>query len=197
MKTFFTSDPHFDHNNVIKYCERPFRDVGEMNRELIYRHNQKVGPEDRVFHLGDFSLNKRAPGLYLPQMNGTHYLIAGNHDWVHPLCYKKEKHRDKFRQIYFDAGFTTIELQELFVCAGEGNNLGPELVLHHMPYLNADSAQFDDRYAEWRPKDEGRWLLHGHVHQKWKVRGRMINVGVDVWDYAPVSLQEILAIVQK
>jgi len=53
-----------------------------------------------------------------------------------------------------------------------------------------------DRYVSHRPADAGAWLLHGHVHERWKVRERMINVGVDVWDYAPVAeraLAELIA----
>lgn len=53
-----------------------------------------------------------------------------------------------------------------------------------------------DRYREERPADEGRWLLHGHVHERWRQRGRQINVGVDVWDYAPVSLEAIEGVIR-
>jgi calcineurin-like phosphoesterase family protein len=55
----------------------------------------------------------------------------------------------------------------------------------HFPYRGDSHDQ--DRYVEHRPVDEGAWLLHGHVHERWRVLDRMINVGVDVWDYRPVS----------
>jgi len=55
-KVFFTSDTHFNHVNIIKYCSRPFSSVEEMNREMIARWNSVVGPEDTVFHLGDFAM---------------------------------------------------------------------------------------------------------------------------------------------
>ena len=56
-------------------------------------------------------------------------------------------------------------------------------------------AEYDDKFAKWRPTDDGRWLLCGHVHEKWKIQGRMINVGVDVWDYKPVPVTEIEKII--
>lgn len=59
----------------------------------------------------------------------------------------------------------------------------------HMPYVG-DSRHIE-RYQEWRPKDAGGWLLHGHVHEVWRMRGRMINVGVDVNQFRPVGLAEL------
>ena len=96
---FFTSDQHFDHLNVIKYCDRPFRDISHMNEELIRLHNETVAPEDIVYHLGDFSLNKRAPEQVLYRLNGEHHLAAaGNHDWCHPVQAKKPEKLEKFRK---------------------------------------------------------------------------------------------------
>jgi len=53
-----------------------------------------------------------------------------------------------------------------------------------------------DKYAMWRPQDDGHWLLCGHVHDKWKTMHKMINVGVDAWNFQPVSEVEIVRIVQ-
>lgn len=84
MKTFFTSDSHFGHKNIIKHCNRPFASVEAMDEDLITRWNAVVGPEDTVYHLGDFSLlpaNKVSH--YLSRLHGTKHLIVGNHDTVH------------------------------------------------------------------------------------------------------------------
>lgn len=64
----------------------------------------------------------------------------------------------------------------------------------HFPY--ADNSGDVDRYGQHRLADRGGWLLHGHVHECWRQRGRMINVGMDVWDYAPVSADTIAALVE-
>lgn len=81
-KTFFTSDTHFNHANVMKYCSRPFGSVDEMNREMIARWNAVVGPEDTVYHLGDFAMGMPSewPAI-LKQLNGARkILIRGSHD---------------------------------------------------------------------------------------------------------------------
>lgn len=86
-----------------------------------------------------------------------------------------------------------------FVSVAERATLDvPELgraLLCHMP-IRGDSHE-EERYAEHRPtwgdvEEAGaRWQIHGHVHEKWRVRDRMINVGVDVWDFRPVSAAQI------
>src|SRR3972149_2927673 len=84
---FFTSDTHFNHANIIKYCGRPFGSVDEMNREMITRWNAVVDPEDTVYHLGDFALGKVSewPAIFR-QLNGSKkILIRGNH-------YRSQRH---------------------------------------------------------------------------------------------------------
>ena len=84
---FFTADTHFNHENIIKYCKRPFKDVEEHNNELIRRWNEKVPKNGIVFHLGDVAFGK--PDIVdniLRQLNGTIFLVIGNHDWRQPGC---------------------------------------------------------------------------------------------------------------
>ena len=80
-KVYFTSDTHFGHENIIKWCRRPYSSVEEMNEKLIENWNSVVGPDDIVFHLGDFAFG--GSGLWkevLSRLNGKKYLIIGNHD---------------------------------------------------------------------------------------------------------------------
>ena len=78
--TFFTSDTHFNHANIIKFCNRPFKDVEQMNETLIANWNRVIGPNDTVFHLGDFCLGGAAEWTkVLDRLNGKIYLIMGNH----------------------------------------------------------------------------------------------------------------------
>jgi calcineurin-like phosphoesterase family protein len=81
---FFTADQHYGHANIIRFCGRPFASVEEMDRELIRRHNEVVGPEDIVVHAGDFAYrSSRAPQSYLQELNGQHILVRGSHDsWL-------------------------------------------------------------------------------------------------------------------
>ena len=78
MTIFFCADHHINHSNIIRYCDRPFADVEEMNEALVERHNQKVKPGDQVYILGDFALAD--PEKWTRRLNGAKYLIKGNHD---------------------------------------------------------------------------------------------------------------------
>jgi calcineurin-like phosphoesterase family protein len=81
MRTFFTSDTHFGHANIIKYCNRPYKSVEQMNEDLILRWNSVVQPGDRVYHLGDFCMGRRnQPKIWVPRLNGHIHFIRGNHD---------------------------------------------------------------------------------------------------------------------
>jgi calcineurin-like phosphoesterase family protein len=80
-RTFYTADNHFGHANIIKYQNRPFADVEEMNRVMIENWNAVVGIDDIVYHLGDFALMPadRIEKL-LMRLNGEIHIIWGNHD---------------------------------------------------------------------------------------------------------------------
>jgi calcineurin-like phosphoesterase family protein len=81
MKIFVTSDTHFNHDNIIKYCNRPFHDVQEMNRAIVNNWNDVVGKQDIVYHLGDFIMgDRKETDYYLNKLNGIKYLVQGNHD---------------------------------------------------------------------------------------------------------------------
>ena len=80
-RVYFTSDTHFNHANIIRYCQRPFKDVTDMNEAMIANWNRTVGDDDIVFHLGDFCLGGAAEWTQiLDRLNGKIYLILGNHD---------------------------------------------------------------------------------------------------------------------
>ena len=71
-----------------------------------------------------------------------------------------------------------------------------EGLLNHFPYFAEESSTtYKLKHQELSPKDKGLWLLHGHVHEKWKVKGRMINVGVDAWDFYPIPISTIESII--
>ena len=81
MKYFIISDTHFNHTNIIKYCNRPFKDVKEMNKAMIKNWNSVVSKRDVVIHLGDVALgNKEEARKIIKQLNGRKILIKGNHD---------------------------------------------------------------------------------------------------------------------
>ena len=81
MKIWITSDHHFNHENIIKYCKRPFGSIEEMNEVMIRKWNEKVGKEDNVIHLGDFGFGdmKKIEEIR-KKLNGNIFLLAGNHE---------------------------------------------------------------------------------------------------------------------
>ncbi len=189
---FFTSDLHFFHANVIKYCARPYSSVEEMNEMLVKNWNEVVGPEDTVYCLGDFSMAFRPVETFTARLNGKKFLVPGNHDFCH--SYHKKSRTEEKRKIwlksYEDLGWTVLPEQTTLEIPGVAT-----VNMCHHPYHLVANENYEDKYERWRPKDDGRWLLCGHVHEKWKVVGRMINVGVDQWDYKPVALTEIEKII--
>ena len=82
MTTWWTSDTHFSHANIIRYTKRPFADVSEMNAELIARWNRVVAPGDEVWHLGDLALGQDIARqvAMTSVLNGHRRLVPGNHD---------------------------------------------------------------------------------------------------------------------
>lgn len=110
-------------------------------------------------------------------LHGRKVLLTGNHD----RCWSgHEKGVEAATRRYLDAGFD--ETRQGTVCLDIDDMA---VRASHFPYRGDSHDR--DRFVDHRPADEGSWLLHGHVHERWKVRDRMINVGVDVWNYAPVS----------
>lgn len=87
-KIFFISDLHFNHNNIIKYCNRPYETVNEMNEDLIRRWNSVVGNDDTVWFLGDLGFGRKEDVRSLVQrLNGHKKMIMGNHDRWKPKTY--------------------------------------------------------------------------------------------------------------
>lgn len=185
MTTWLTSDLHLGHANIIRYCGRPFGDVGHMDAELVRRWCERVMPEDVVWVLGDVAMGRITESLAkVAGLPGEKHLVAGNHD----RCWEGHRDHQKWLEPYRDAGFVEI-VSRADVDLGEG----VVLPACHFPY-RGDSLD-EERYERHRPVDDGRWLLHGHVHERWQVEDRQVNVGVDVWDYAPVAADTLRSIV--
>lgn len=176
---WFTSDLHFGHERIIDYCDRPWSNLEEMEDGLINNINRVVGPDDDLYILGDvFFVDTQKSQEILRKIHGVKTLIRGNHDRINSLA--------KAKEIGFE-GFLNNGVIEL------GHH---RINLSHYPY-RGDSGP-EDRHPERRIPDNGRWLLHGHVHRTWKVKRaeRMINVGCDVWNYAPINEQDVINIIR-
>ena len=178
-KFFFTSDTHFGHTNIIKYCKRPFKNVEEHDEELIKRWNKKVSKDDIVFHLGDVAFGYNIENI-LDQLNGKIYLIIGNHDWRNYNIFNKR----------FE-----IVTQQINMKIGKRH-----IILNHYPMLAFSGA--------WRGVD-ATYQLFGHVHtspytdegldqQRMKyLFTSQYDVGIDNNDFTPVSWKEVDQIINN
>ena len=186
---WFTSDTHFGHANIIKYCNRPFANPDEMNEAIIANWNNVVGEDDTVFHLGDVALGKWADwdGI-LTQLHGHKILVVGNHERI--FAGETEKNRRRFKDEYpkwFEEIYDHIPN---FILAD-----GTRVNLSHFPY-EADHME-RSRHMEFRLKDNGIPLIHGHTHldqimSKSNKGTIQVHVGMDAHNYTPVSEQQVI-----
>jgi calcineurin-like phosphoesterase family protein len=173
-KVFFTSDTHFYHTNIIKYCDRPFKDSDEMNKVLVENWNRVVPKDGIVFHLGDVSLNgTNSLHDLLFSLNGDIHLIKGNHE------------RDALRKGKIRERWATVsDILEIFIPDDEVTYNNQHLVLCHYPMIT------------WNASHRGSWQLFGHVHGKLTGHHKcQLDVGVDLHNFTPLSYQEVKDIV--
>lgn len=176
-KIWFSSDHHFFHKNIIKYCNRPFGSVEEMNEALVTNWNSVVGPDDHVYHLGDFcfgNVEKWNWCLEPGRLNGHIHLILGNHD------------PDRvFREGTMYGRFDSIDFQKILIIEGW------TVILNHFPF-SSFSNNVDHKVMELfghihsGPEGIGNVMLDGHTLQ-WN----QYDVGVDNNNYTPISWAEI------
>jgi calcineurin-like phosphoesterase family protein len=146
MKTFFTSDHHFNHKNIIKYCSRPYEDIEEMNESLIENWNKVVGQGDLVIHIGDLGFFKNKQHMFdtVAKLNGRKWLIMGNHD--------------NFRIAdYYEAGFEFVSdkpviYNEFFILSHK-----PIFITENMPYVNIYGHVHDNPMH--KDRTENTWCV--------------------------------------
>ena len=168
MTKFFISDTHFSHNNIIKYENRPFTSVEEMNETMINNWNSKVKYNDEVYILGDFIFDNKENALdIIDKLNGRKYMIRGNHDRI--LKYEEVANKFEWIKDYFVLKYNKMKF-----------------VLFHYPI------------QVWDCQHHGSIHLYGHVHSnigdhrmEYDIPNSY-NVGVDVNKFTPISIDEIL-----
>lgn len=189
---WWTSDLHFGHRNIIDYVPRPFREVSHMNEMLVKYWNESVDPNDSVYIVGDFAMGQIAETLLIAErLNGTKVLMAGNHDRCWMGAQGSAEKRADWQEEYEKVGLMVVQgPQEIELSDGT------DVLVNHFPYV--EISRHGDRYSAYRSNFEGKWLIHGHTHQKvqCKPENFEIHVGTDAWDYHPVSEDQIIDIIQ-
>ena len=195
---WFTSDLHIGHLLVaLDRAERAgvllswkmSQDVAVAWNDGLLAHNWDavVQPGDQVWVLGDISAGSSAAQRnaleWIAARPGEKHLVAGNHDRVHPMY--RDAH--KWQPLYLEV-FQSVQP---FARRRIG---GHTALLSHLPYRGDHTTE--ERYNQYRLRDEGEWLLHGHTHSRASflphVHQRQLHVGVDAWHMAPVSI-DVLA----
>ena len=176
-RLFFTSDTHFGHRNIIKYCQRPFSCIEEMDDALIANWNRVVGKDDIIFHLGDFAMGGSAEwSRLLQKLNGKIYLILGNHDLK-----------------TIGAGFSRLEgvaMQMLI------NVKGQIIYLNHYPFLCYGGAYRNtwQLYGHVHTGPANRGLDAPRLKMMLPTQ---YDVGVDNNNYIPVSFEQVKRSIRK
>lgn len=160
---FFISDTHFGHTNVIKYSNRPFASVEEMDEALIANWNAVVKPGDRIYHLGDFTFHRPEKAQHiLSRLSGQKYLIRGNHDWSIQKWAK---------------GFLWMRDMEMLKVGTQ------KIFLSHYAMRVWDCSH----HGAWNLHG------HSHGTLPRLPGYKQADMGVDCWGYRPVPFEEIQA----
>lgn len=181
QELFFTSDLHFGHRNVIRFCSRPWKDEKEMNKGLIDNWNSVVSNNDIVFILGDtFWFNdSHSIKRVISKLNGKDiYILPGNHDDF------SSWHRVDDPRIHLCSDTVVLWLQF------EGRKKIFEIWMNHYPLMT------------WPHREGGSIQLFGHIHsQEGKNEGvdqdlplhkNQMDVGCDRWGWKPISIENIM-----
>lgn len=159
---YFTADEHYGHVKILKYCDRPFDSVEEMDEVMIGRHNSVVGQNDTTIHLGDFCLAKgnreKIHKEYITKLNGKHVFLEGSHDYWAKGWNLRQIHKQ------------VINKQQIICC-------------HYAMRV-------------WPASHYNSWHLYGHSHGRLDGVGKSFDVGVDCFDFYPVSFDQVEVIMR-
>ena len=211
MTVWYTSDTHFGHR-LVAIEKRGFASMEEHDETIIANWNSVVKFTDIVYLLGDVAMNWKGAEEKIARLNGVIHLITGNHDPMFPGNRDSHKHQAKW--------IGTGKFDSIQAYARRKVN-GREFLLSHFPYQGDHVGT--ERYTQYRLRDEGMWLVHGHTHQQyrlgedivrtlrplpflreqgddqdpWRWRNRQLHAGLDAWDLHPVCEDEVMKLMDS
>lgn len=174
---YFISDTHFNHENIIKYCNRPFKDVKEMDYEILTNWNKKVKKDDTIYHLGDLALGDKEEFFELSKnLNGKKYLIKGNHDNWSINSYK-------------DMGFIVLTNPQIKLKKYK-------FLLSHVPLSDKYIPQ---EYINIHGHIHNKYL-HDFIYESeiknYSIK-KHVNISCDVTNFMPISIEEINKLIKN
>ena len=170
---YFTSDWHLAHTNIIKYCDRPFKTIEEMNAKILSNYIKVISPTDTIFFVGDLTIKRNSRDKewlseLFSNLPGQKHLIIGNHDYYTKTFYMEH------------CQFLSVER-----------------------YVSTKDFAVVHNPKDFKNEDilTNKILIHGHVHSNYPVmkfldlpglNGEYIyDVGLDANNFNPVSLKYI------
>lgn len=180
---YFIGCTHFYHKNVIRFDNRPFKDIDEMNYELITRWNSVINKNDIVYHLGDLSFsNVELTKQITDQLNGRIHFIMGNHDRMRDII-----KLNRFERVYEYGTEIWIKDEDL----NKDKQIGyQQMILSHYPILS------------WNREHYGSWMGHSHCHGSLMksnpeyYKRKVIDLGSNNIDYTPISYLQVKEIMK-
>lgn len=173
MTRWFISDTHFGHANIIRYCDRPFRTVEDMDKAMLEKWNSVVSPDDEVFFVGDFSFGGATYAQeILEQLHGVKHLILGNHD-------------NERTPGFWNRHFVSVETTRRIVIDG----VGRAVTLCHYPTFGPKAPQL----LIHGHSHNNRPLVTTYD----ATRQTLINVSVENLDYTPIPESRIAEFVEQ
>ena len=163
------ADTHFDHANIIKYCDRKFQDIEEMNNIILTNWNANIKRDDLVFFLGDlvFGRCSRSPKDWLKLLNGRIIYLKGNHDRDMELT------SQRLDNILFVTDFLRVNIESL-----------PLLMIHDPQKVN--------NWDNWKVHGHTH-NREGDLFINWETM--KINVSVEIIDYKPINLYSLVQMI--
>jgi len=185
MSLFLLSDTHFDHGNIIKYCDRPFSSASEMDSLMISNWNERVSYDDTVLFGGDIAMARGKIAIeYAQKLNGSLVLLDGNHDDID----EAEAPFPILKSYYFTYEFEGTEYEFYYT---------------HWPLMSRSKREDDRDAPKWSKPPEwfDGWYLHGHVHNNdvgnypfVNPNEKMVNLGVELLEFTPIEIEELIRI---
>ncbi len=164
---FLISDTHFFHENIIKYCNRPFESIEGMHQQMIDKWNEVVSPGDTIIHVGDFSLGSMSQSSdMLNKLNGYKVLVRGNHD----------KTSAKMEEMGFNLVVESMKVVH------DGTRY---FIVHNPPHGGYVPSML--KVVECDK------LIHGHYHnnEEYRPTSKSYNISCEWTNYGPISFDNL------
>lgn len=199
-KVFFISDLHFYHTNIIKYCNRPYSDVDEMNADIIKRWNSVIHKGDVVWNLGDFAFVKKHEKdkikKLVSKLNGKQYLILGNHD----------RRISRNLRFWYDLGFEKVYdkpvlFQDQYILSHEPLKSKHHLDLNgtQLKNIHGHIHNSNQDYYDMKDEDKPNWNSPNHKELRTipDISKNSFNVSLEVINYTPIRFEQIVDAMNK